>query len=98
VVGFASCGESRDAAGEGELYAIYALPKAWGSGTGPTLMTAALTALRANGFGTASLWVLEDNPRARRFYEREGWTQAGRREEEVLGIQITEVGYRIKLG
>jgi ribosomal protein S18 acetylase RimI-like enzyme len=98
VVGFASCGESRDAVGEGELYAIYALPEAWGSGIGPALMTAALAALRATGFATASLWVLEDNPRARRFYEREGWTQRGLREEEVLGIPIREAGYLIGLG
>jgi ribosomal protein S18 acetylase RimI-like enzyme len=99
VVGFASCGESRDTAGEAELYSIYVLPEAWGSGAGPALMAAALAALRANGFAAASLWVLEDNPRARRFYEREGWVRdGGRREEEFLGVTITEVGYRITLG
>lgn len=99
MVGFASCGESRDAAGEGELYAIYALPAAWGSGVGPALMAAALGALRTGGFATASLWVLEDNPRARRFYEREGWRSDGRRrEEEFLGVPVTEVSYGIALG
>ena len=99
VIGFASCGESRDATGEGELYAIYALPEAWGSGAGPALMAAALEELRHSGFATASLWVLEDNPRARRFYEREGWSSdGGRREEEFLGVPITEVRYRFMLG
>jgi GNAT superfamily N-acetyltransferase len=99
VVGFASSGESRDTAGEGELYAIYALPGAWGSGAGPALMSATLAALRARGFVAAHLWVLEDNPRARRFYEREGWNlDGGRREEQLLGVQITEVRYRIALG
>jgi ribosomal protein S18 acetylase RimI-like enzyme len=99
VVGFASCGESRDTAGEGELYAIYVLPEAWGSGAGPALMAAALAALRAEGFATASLWVLDDNPRAQRFYEREGWARdGGRREEEFLGVSISEVRYRITLG
>jgi ribosomal protein S18 acetylase RimI-like enzyme len=98
VVGFASCGESRDAAGEAELYAIYVLPEAWGSGAGPLLMAAALSGLRKNGFGTARLWVLDDNPRAQRFYEREGWARdGGRREEEFLGVTITEVSYRIEL-
>jgi ribosomal protein S18 acetylase RimI-like enzyme len=98
VVGFASCGESRDAPDEGELYSIYVLPEAWGSGAGPLLMAAALSALRENGFAAASLWVLEDNPRAQRFYEREGWARdGGRREEEFLGVMITEVGYRITL-
>lgn len=99
VVGFASCGNSLDASGEGELYSIYVLPEAWGSGAGPALMAAALAALRAGGFDTAILWVLEDNPRAQRFYEREGWTRdGGRREEEFLGVTITEIGYRITLG
>jgi ribosomal protein S18 acetylase RimI-like enzyme len=99
VVGFASCGESRDARDEGELYAIYALPEAWGSGAGTALMAAALEALRASDFVEASLWVLEDNPRARRFYEREGWNHDGEtREEDVLGIPVREVRYRITLG
>ena len=98
VVGFASCGESRDAAGEGELYAIYVLSAAWGSGAGRELIAAALAALQEGGFDTAGLWVLEDNPRARRFYEREGWIPSGeRRDVEFLGIPITEVGYRITL-
>jgi ribosomal protein S18 acetylase RimI-like enzyme len=99
IVGFASCGESRDAPGEGELYAIYALPEAWGSGAGPALMAAALAALHTGGFATASLWVLEDNPRARSFYEREGWTvDGGRRDEEFLDVRVTEIRYRISFG
>jgi ribosomal protein S18 acetylase RimI-like enzyme len=98
IVGFASCGESRDAARQGELYAIYVLPAAWGSGAGHALMAAALAALRQGGFETASLWVLEDNPRAQRFYERVGWIESGdRREVEFLGVPITELGYRITL-
>jgi ribosomal protein S18 acetylase RimI-like enzyme len=62
-------------------------------------MAAALVALRVEGFATASLWVLEDNPRAQRFYEREGWARdGGLREEEFLGVSISEVRYRITLG
>lgn len=98
IIAFASFGESRDATGEGELYAIYALPEAWGSGAATALMAAALTALRTSGFATANLWVLEDNPRAQRFYEREGWSSdGGRREGEFLGVPITEVRYRFML-
>jgi RimJ/RimL family protein N-acetyltransferase len=62
-------------------------------------MAAVLGALRRRGFTTATLWVLEDNPRARRFYEREGWVLDGeQREEEFLGVAISEVRYRITLG
>lgn len=99
VVGFATAGASRDGGGEGELYAIYALPEAWGGGAGPALLTAATESLGEDGFRTAILWVLEDNPRARRFYEREGWwLDGGRRDEEILGMTFAEVRYRITLG
>ena len=40
--------------------------------------------------------MAEDNPRARRFYEREGWTLDGaRKEDELLGATVAEVRYRI---
>lgn len=99
VRGFASVGDSRDEPGEGELFAIYVLQEAWGAGSGPALMAAALDALRGGGYPTATLWVLEDNPRARRFYEREGWKpDGGRREEVFLGVPVAEVRYRTALG
>jgi ribosomal protein S18 acetylase RimI-like enzyme len=97
VVGFASTGASGDAEGEGELYAIYVLPAAWGSGAGPALMRAAVDSLRAAGFPAATLWVLDDNPRARRFYEREGWVADGRREGVHLGVGTVEIRYRMTL-
>jgi GNAT superfamily N-acetyltransferase len=96
VVAFSYIGESHERADEGELYAIYALPTAWGTGAGPELMRAAAGALREAGFLAAVLWVLEDNPRARRFYEREGWSlDGGHREGEHLGVATVEVRYRI---
>lgn len=91
VVGFVSVGAC-------ELNAIYTLPEAWGSGAGPALMRAAAAQLREDGCGEAVLWVLEDNPRARRFYEREGWELDGdRKEDDFLGVRVAEVRYRITL-
>jgi hypothetical protein len=56
-------------------------------------MASALEALR--GYPSATLWVLEDNLRARRFYEREGWIlDGGRRDEAFLGVTVPEVRYR----
>jgi ribosomal protein S18 acetylase RimI-like enzyme len=94
VVGFVWVGPSREAEDEAELYAIYVLPEAQGSGAGPALMDAGVEAMRASGASRAVLWVLEDNPRARRFYEREGWTlDGGRRSEQILGVDAAEVRY-----
>jgi ribosomal protein S18 acetylase RimI-like enzyme len=95
VVGFVSVGPSTDVEGEGELFAIYVLPEAWGSGAGSRLMAAAKELLRAS-YAQATLYVLADNPRARRFYEREGWALDGvTKADEFLGLTVPEVRYRI---
>jgi ribosomal protein S18 acetylase RimI-like enzyme len=61
----------------GELYAIYVTPAWWSAGAGRALMESALSALEADGYRRAVLWVLADNARARRFYERAGFTPDG---------------------
>lgn len=97
VVGFCYAGDSDDA-GWGEIYAIYVLPEHWGEGYGRELLTAGKESLAADGHDCALLWVLEGNDRARRFYERQGWT-IGKpiRVEEIGGFQVTEVRYETNL-
>jgi GNAT superfamily N-acetyltransferase len=95
VVGFVWIGDSRDAPDEGELFAIYVMPDAWGSGAGRGLMALARLELRC-AYPTSMLWVLEDNPRARRFYEREGWVLDGAsKTDQFLRTEVTEVRYRL---
>ena len=95
---FRSVGPSRDPDADAELYAIYALPEAWGTGAGTALMRAGLDLMREAGYAEAILWVLEDNPRARRFYEREGWRfDEAFKDDDVLGRRVTEVRYRLRL-
>lgn len=97
IVAFVSVGAG-ELEGVGELFAIYALPEAWGSGAGSALMRVAIKTLRELGYREAVLWVLADNPRARRFYEREGWMlDGGTKEGEFLGLHAAEVRYRITL-
>jgi ribosomal protein S18 acetylase RimI-like enzyme len=100
VVGFASIGTARpgDDPSLGELFTIYVLPAEWGHGVGRALMAAAVASLRAERFEEAILWVLEDNPRTRRFYELAGWcVDGGTKDEEWLGTCIREIRYRITL-
>lgn len=94
VVGFASTGPSRDEDDVGELYAIYVDPEMWSAGAGRALMAAAEERLAAE-YDAALLWVLEENPRARGFYERAGWAPDGvRKAEERFGVRAPEVRYR----
>jgi GNAT superfamily N-acetyltransferase len=94
VVGFVSVGASRSDDAEGELYAIYVHPDHWGTGVGRELMQAGENELRRLGHRRVILWVLDDNPRARRFYELAGWTADGRSQDlEIFGFHISEVRY-----
>jgi GNAT superfamily N-acetyltransferase len=80
VVGFATFGPSRDndaPEGTGEVPAIYVEPEQIGTGIGRQLLEETASALREAGFARATLWVLEENESARRFYERVGWTWDG---------------------
>jgi GNAT superfamily N-acetyltransferase len=95
VVGFVAVGPSRDEDSDGELYGIYVLPEAWGTDAGSGLMAVGLDYLRAH-FRDATLWVLDDNPRARRFYEKQGWALDGATKTgHHLGVDTFEVRYRI---
>lgn len=94
VLGFASVGPSRDGDDAGELYAIYVDPDSWSTGAGRELMLRAEGLLEAD-YQEAILWVLEDNPRARRFYEAFGWAADGARKAvERLGVRAPEIRYR----
>ena len=83
----------------GEVISIYLLPEHMGKGYGRQLLEAVLGELRGMGFAEAFLWVLEENVRARRFYERNGFSCTG----EYLGCRIggkdlREVRYVRRLG
>lgn len=98
VVGFVSVGLSRDSDASGELFAIYVDPEHWGTGVGRELMDAGERRLSELGHADVILWVLEDNPRARRFYERAGWYHDGTaRPIEIFGTEVPEVRYRKQL-
>lgn len=102
VCAFAWYGPERDRgrnpAGRGEITAFYAHPRVWGTGTADALMEHTELRLRAEGFPEAVLWVLTDNPRARRFYERHGWSATGITADFVAaGVTVPEVEYRKSL-
>ncbi|WP_433240919.1 N-acetyltransferase family protein [Streptosporangium sp. CA-135522] len=97
--GFSLFGSARDREiPGGEIYAIYVLSEHWSTGLGLALMNRSVARLREMGHAEAGLWVLESNVRARRFYERFGFTLSGRVQDvEGLPVAAPEVHYRLPL-
>jgi ribosomal protein S18 acetylase RimI-like enzyme len=69
-----------------ELYSLYVAPDWWSTGTGRALMDRVLAGARAEGYPRIILWVLRDNRRARRFYERAGFRRKGAEHPSFAGV------------
>lgn len=81
-----------------ELCALHVDPDAWGGGVGRALVARARADLAADAVAEALVWVMSGNARARRFYERDGWTTEGtRRVEAVGGVEVDAIEYRRRL-
>ena len=79
----------------GEIAAIYVLPRFMGQGVGTALLNAAAETLRAKTRGIY-LWVLEENFRARRFYEKFGFLFSGKSLcTDIGGKTLRELMYSI---
>lgn len=77
---FVSAGKARPGlAVEGEIYALYVLDAVKRRGIGRELFSRARDDLTARGFSSFGLWVLANNPPARKFYE----TMGGRADETL---------------
>ncbi|WP_433831412.1 GNAT family N-acetyltransferase [Actinoplanes sp. CA-015351] len=100
VAGFITVGADDEEPGVGRVYAIYVRPGSWGQGRGQALMAAGVRQLASSGsgFSEATLWVLEANVRARRFYQAAGWfADGGRLVDESRGFPLEEIRYRRRL-
>lgn len=78
----------------GEISAIYFLSQFWGHDH--QAMRFCLERLRENGSRIVTIWVLEDNTRARKFYEKFGFTVDAKKEINI-GEPLIEVRYRKSL-
>lgn len=97
VVGWSCHGPYREGevlTDDAELYAVYVHPDHLGQGAGRALLAESLTHCAAAGHGRLLLWVLKENVRARRFYERAGFRADGTEEPfDVEGVAVPEVRY-----
>ncbi|MDH2444792.1 GNAT family N-acetyltransferase [Amnibacterium sp. CER49] len=76
IAGPARATEALPAVRDRELYSLYVLAAAYGTGLGRRLLDAALP-----DAAPAQLWVFEANARARRFYEQAGFRLDGARQD-----------------
>src|SRR5258706_5602057 len=99
VVGFGCCGMQRDESlnsegYDGEISSIYVLRAFQRCGLGVALMSATGGELQRRRLQAASLWVLQQNESARRFYEKLGGDIVGDKTDiREDGVVFVEVAY-----
>jgi GNAT superfamily N-acetyltransferase len=98
-VSYLPAAESRDPVDDptlAHLEQLFVRRAHWGSGIAPELLATAVEHARAAGYATMRLATPADHHRARRFYEREGWTPQGEPfHGEAIGLRLLE--YRLVL-
>ena len=85
---------SPDLAAWGELISLYGRPDRWGQGHGSIVMKEVLRRLGAAGYPGCFLYVLRENDRARRFYEKHGFAWDGTEEHIPFPHDMTCVDLR----
>jgi ribosomal protein S18 acetylase RimI-like enzyme len=80
----------------GHITSLHVLPHLRGRGYGRRLLDHAFAEFRRRGFSEVTLWVLEENRNARRFYEKHGFHVDGRT-RTYPRTNVPEVRYRIGL-
>ncbi len=69
---------------------LFIQPEWWGRGVAPTLHDAATAEMHARGFDRARLYTPSLHARAKRFYERRGWTAGAEEWNDYLALSLTE--------
>jgi len=94
IVGFCDAGPARQRGPwDGELYAIYLEHHAKRYGLGQEMFDRTASWLRSRGMTSLVIWVLENNPHARRFYEAMGGRTGPRMHSRVGGFPVVELSY-----
>ncbi|AUS98388.1 GNAT family N-acetyltransferase [Clostridium thermosuccinogenes] len=100
AVGLMCIGRCRDEDKDdtyGEIWGLYLLPEYWNKGIGSYFINWGLNELKNRGYKKVTLWVLEENLNARKFYEKMGFKHDGTVKELTLGKKLTEFRYLIEL-
>jgi GNAT superfamily N-acetyltransferase len=94
IVGFCDAGRARgEAQIEGEVYAIYFAHHAKRHGLGTEMFERTRDWMEAQGMRSMIVWVLANNPHARRFYEAAGGRRDRAKQTQVGGFPVVEQAY-----
>jgi len=78
---------------DANIWAIYLTEEFWGKGYGKQILDFAINKLKSLGHKKIYLWVLEENNRARRFYEKHGFRFDGTKREREYGKPLVQLQY-----
>jgi len=78
-----------------ELWRVYFIHGYWGQGAAKPAVDFIFTDIKAHGFKRVILWAMEENLRARRFYEKYGFSKTDKILDAEFGRPIRDVMYEI---
>jgi len=81
---------------DGEIYAIYFHPDFWGAEITHEAFKFCVERLRERGFEKITIWVVEKNIRARKFYEKHGFVFDGAKQQIGPDSPLMQVRYSKK--
>jgi predicted acetyltransferase len=94
IIGFCEAGPSREKEYEGgEIYAIYILEKYKNIGLGQMLWNKTVAYLQQNQLTPYTVLVLQDNIKARKFYEKNGGREIDKIICNIAGKEYLEIRY-----
>ena len=96
IAGFVGMSESRDDDAKPDTYeiaAFYLVPEYFGKGIAKPMMDYVLEHIKKLGYSSVTLWTLEENTRARKFYEKCGFLPEFKK-EITIGKPLIEIRYK----
>lgn len=76
-----------DMPGYAELICIHSLMDNWHKGYGNMMMKQVLKDVKAAGYSKIMLWVFDDNVRAIKFYENQGFVASGKKQPALGAVE-----------
>ncbi|GFP75435.1 GNAT family N-acetyltransferase [Clostridium fungisolvens] len=93
ILSFAKCRYGSNDNSWIEIWRVYLTPRYWGSGVAKELIEWGINEIQKENFVNIELWVLEENIRARHFYEKMGFKHDNTFQIINMGKELRELRY-----